>query len=97
MFNTYRKSAKAQNLLRDPRAAVVILDNWQVSPATALTAAGLMEEIAPADFTSGAPQTGEVKLHRAPDSVVERAAQRLASGKRMYFRLRANLERLEQD
>lgn len=73
-FNTYRKSAKAQNFRRDPRAAVVILQDWQAPPHTRRIAAGVLEEMEP-PVTSAEVQDAA-------------ARRRGRMEKRMYLRLR---------
>jgi hypothetical protein len=87
VFNTYRKSAKAQNLLRDPRAAVLQMDDWAASPATAELVAGVVEEIEPPAAAGAGPGDGQAQ--HVPSSVSQRVAQRVTMGKRMHFRLRA--------
>lgn len=79
-FNTYRKSAKAQNFRRNPRAAVAVLQDWQTPPHTRQIVTGVLEEIEP-PVTSGPGQAGgEVQ-----DAIVRRRGN---MEKRMYFRLR---------
>lgn len=84
-FNTYRKSVKAQNFLRDPRAAVLLLDDWQVPPSTAQVVTGVMEEIDPIVRAEAPAEGGPGAV---PQSVADRVQRRVAAGKRMYFRLR---------
>jgi hypothetical protein len=83
-FNTYRKSAKARNLLRDPRAAVILLDNWSVSPSTAQFLSGVMEETATFEFAP--PLFAETDS--VPLDIVARVNSRAAEGKRICLRLK---------
>ncbi len=87
LFNSYRKSAKSRNFLRDPRAAAVLLDDWQAPPAAARVVTGDLEQI---DGGADAPRAGEGhgEAHAAPDYVVERVQRRVETGKRVFFRLR---------
>jgi hypothetical protein len=88
VFNTYRKSAKARNFQHDPRAAVVLLPDWQAAPCEAQVLTGVLEETDPI----GAGQaddggTGE-GVAGVPQTVSARAQRRVDDGKRMYVRLR---------
>jgi hypothetical protein len=85
-FNTYRKSAKTKNLVRDPRAAVVLLDNWSVSPSTARCVTGVMEETAP--IAPAAPPPDRAETGSVPTGVVSRVNNRVAEGKRIYLLLK---------
>ena len=85
-FNTYRKSAKTKNLLRDPRAAVVLLEDWSVSPSTARCLIGVMEETAP--IASAAPAPDQAESGSVPAAVVSRVNDRVAEGKRIYLLLK---------
>ena len=83
-FNTYRKSAKARNFLRDPRAAAMLLNDWQAPPSTAQMVTGIMEEVdLPAPDIPA--ERGALDV---PETVSDRAQRRVAEGKRMVFRLR---------
>jgi len=90
-FNTYRTSAKAQNFLREPRAAAVVLDDWTTPPAEAKTLAGVMHEVEPPVAPGSEAAGGEVAASgpaTVPASVTERVQRRVSTNKRMYFRLR---------
>jgi hypothetical protein len=85
-FNTYRKSAKTRNLLRDPRAAVVLLDNWSVAPSSARYVIGVMEETAP--IASTAPARERAETGSVPAGLVNRVNERVAEGKRIFLLLK---------
>jgi hypothetical protein len=87
VFNTYRKSAKARNFLRDSRAAVVLLENWHTPPSRAQVLTGVLEEIDAIDLPPFATGVDAAELRGVPQRVAQRAQQRLAAGKRVYFRL----------
>jgi Pyridoxamine 5'-phosphate oxidase len=82
-FNTYRKSAKARNLARDPRLACVVtspeLDAW-------VTVKGRAEEVAaeelPASMLGGGGAEGIIT-----HADLARVRERVASGKRVYLRV----------
>jgi hypothetical protein len=82
-FNTYRKSAKARNFLRDPRAAVVLLDDWTVPPSAAVVIAGALE---PTDGPMPSPEG----LSGVDLANLAHARKGLIEGKRMYFRLKSD-------
>lgn len=84
VFNAYRKSAKARNFLREPRASLVLLPDWRTPPSKAQMLTGSMEEIASPRPMAAA----EGESLPVPDGVAGRAQQRMAEGKRMFFRLR---------
>ena len=79
-FNTYRKSAKAQNFRRDPRAAVALLQDWQAPPHTRRNVTGFLEEMDPP--ATNAPGESSVEVQDAT------ARRRGNMEKRMYLRLR---------
>ena len=87
-FNSYRKSVKVRNFLRDPRAAAVLLENWVASPLTADIRSGRMEETPAPEAPD--PDAGAVasSLRQVPDSVKQRVQRRVDAGKRIYFHLR---------
>lgn len=87
-FNTYRKSAKVRNFVRDPRAAVALLDNWESPPSEAQVITGLMEETDPLPRTDGGSASAEGAVSDVPQSVTSRVQRRVDEGKRIYLRLR---------
>ena len=87
-FNSYRKSVKVRNFLRDPRAAVVLLENWQVPPSAADIRKGVMIETSPPGQTGTAAEKVADEILAVPDSVRDRVQQRVDAGKRIYFRLK---------
>jgi hypothetical protein len=82
-FNTYRKSAKAQNFLRDPRVAVVLLDDWTDPPSAAVVMAGALEP-------TGGPMPSPEGLSAVDLANLAHARKGLIEGKRMVFRLRSD-------
>ena len=87
-FNTYRKSAKARNFERDPRAAVVLLDDWESPPSKALVVTGLMEETDSVTRGDAGSTSVEGAVTEVPQSVTTRVQRRVDEGKRIYLRLR---------
>jgi hypothetical protein len=87
-FNSYRKSVKIRNFLRDPRAAAVLFDGWQVAPSTADMRKGFMEETPPPETPDVREEAVADSLLTVPDSVKARVQRRVDTGKRIYFRLR---------
>src|ERR1700740_610318 len=81
-FNTYRKSAKTRNFQRDPRAAVVLLDNWQVAPSSAQLLTGSLQEVESTPAATPAPppaaEAGGIPISRG---AAERARKRVSEGK----------------
>jgi hypothetical protein len=88
VFNTYRKSAKARNFLREPRAAVVLLPDWEAPPGEARVLKGALQETRAPDAADAAETDAGEKLQSVPQSVSDRVQRRVGEGKRMYFRLR---------
>ncbi len=86
-FSAYRKSVKVRNFERDPRAAVILLDDWQAPPANAQLVTGVMEEIDSLTLTSPTSQSDSETL-AVPQGVADRAQARVSEGKRLYLRLR---------
>jgi putative heme iron utilization protein len=89
-FNTYRKSVKTRNFVRDPRAAVVLLDNWQTPPSEAQIVTGAMEEADPLPPSDAASASVEGVIADVPQSVAARAQRRVDEGKRIFLRLRTD-------
>ena len=87
-INTYRKSAKVQNALRDPRVSYVVTtkdDGWPFRAFEARGTARILDpdEIPDSFFSVGTAGDviGQVDL--------DRVRARLASGKRVYLRVEA--------
>src|SRR5215472_8052093 len=57
LFNTYRKSAKARNLERDPRAAVVVVDGYADPAPQAVAVEGEAKLDAPERFAAAVQST----------------------------------------
>jgi hypothetical protein len=88
-FNTYRKSTKIRNFQRDPRAAVVLLENWRVAPSTAqLLTGSLLEVESNRAATPAAPPPAEAGGIPVSRGAAERARKRVSEGKRVLLRLR---------
>jgi hypothetical protein len=81
-MTTYRKSAKARNVVRDARASCLVVDGYghpDVRGAL-LRGRGRLREgtmAVPADSASAAPKVS--------DGVTSRVAERMASGKRVFL------------
>ena len=87
-FNTYRKSTKVRNLIRDPRVACVVASADSEDPFTAVEVRGPAEVVE----TEGMPRSLAEEEPGDSEGVMleenrQRVRQRLASGKRVYVRL----------
>lgn len=92
VFNTYRKSAKARNVARDPRAGAVVLNGYGTPciEAVAIQGRGSVRAAAVAPV-----QTPSASAPRVTGSVAGRVAERMASGKRILLELEpTNLRRV---
>ncbi|MGE0384651.1 MAG: pyridoxamine 5'-phosphate oxidase family protein [Gammaproteobacteria bacterium] len=87
VFNMYAKSVKARNLLRDPRAAALLLADWSAPAGSARRLAGRALPTEAAEdvraFERPAPAAGL----QVPEGMAERVSGRREQGKRMLFRL----------
>ena len=84
VFNTYRKSAKARNVTRDPRLAALLIDGYELRDLDrvrgfALQGKGSIETTPPSvGRRAGGPQVSRAQA--------QRVQQRLAEGKRVFIR-----------
>ena len=90
-FNTYRKSIKVRNFLRDPRAAAALFENWTAAPATADIRKGTIVETDAPGRTDADTDAVAASLKDVPDSVKQRVQARVDAGKRIYFRLKSEI------
>lgn len=87
VFNTYRKSAKARNVTRDPRLAAVLIDGYEARElgqvrGFAIEGTGSIEATPPMVERRGdGPQVSDAQM--------KQVQQRLAEGKRVYIRTSA--------
>lgn len=90
-ISTYRKAAKARYLLADDRVCCVVPDPHR--PGRGVAVYGRAEPVDSAAFTSGMSSGDGGPMH-VPDEVRETVRDRLASSKRMVFRI--GVERLRE-
>ena len=86
VFNTYRKSAKARNVERDPRLAVVLLDGYDEAAGEGSSGFALEGEGEVCRVEAHSEQRGS-----GPDVAAaqrERVGERLREGKRIFIRTR---------
>jgi hypothetical protein len=88
-INAYRSSAKIRNLLRDPRAALVTLEDWQSAPSSATALSGSMELIESHPAAAPSASSPPEPAPEVPRSVRERVGNRIAQGKRVQLRFRS--------
>ncbi len=81
-YNTYRKSAKARNIARDPRTCSLVLSGWEGDALEALVYKGPAREIEAAAAAPAEAARAELPVE---NSVAKRAQERLASGKRVML------------
>ena len=86
VFNTYRKSAKARNVGRDPRLAVVLLDGYTPSSGAGGCGFALEGEGEICRVDGHAEQRGSGPEVAAGQR--ERVNERLREGKRIFIRTR---------
>jgi nitroimidazol reductase NimA-like FMN-containing flavoprotein (pyridoxamine 5'-phosphate oxidase superfamily) len=85
-FNTYRKSAKVTNMLRDPRVACVLASADLASPYQALECRGTAELLDASEVGANLISFGDTsEVMRQED--LERVRRNLTSGKRVYLRI----------
>jgi hypothetical protein len=82
VFNTYRKSAKARNIERDPRAAVVVVNGYGAPRVEAVGVRGRGSIRTAAAMPAAAPTSA---APRVSGSVAGRVTERMASGKRILI------------
>jgi hypothetical protein len=84
VYNTYRKSAKARNVERDPRTCSLLFADYDEAPQRALLYKGRARALDPASFDS----SGQEAARSAPSvgsSIPDRANARLEEGKRVLL------------
>ena len=81
-MSTYRKSAKARNVERDPRAACLIVNGYGSADVRAVLVRGraALRRAEAAAFPAAGHETPAVSA-----SVAGRVAERMASGKRVFL------------
>ena len=86
-MTTYRKSAKARNVARDPRAACLVVNGYghdDVRGALVRGRGSLREG------TMAVPARSATAAPKVSDSVSARVADRMASGKRIFLDVEPN-------
>ena len=84
VFNTYRKSAKARNVERDPRVAVAYLDGYAPEEPRGYLVEGRGEVRRAEDLPPPSGRAGP----RSSEGVARRAQDRVRSGKRILIDVR---------
>jgi hypothetical protein len=81
-MTTYRKSAKARNVERDPRAGVLMVNGYAKDDVRGVLVRGrgVLRQAA-----MDAPPTSGSDVPKVSDSVTARVADRMASGKRIFL------------
>ena len=81
-MSTYRKSAKARNVERDPRAACLVVNGYGTADVRAVLVRGTaaLRRAEAAAFPTAGRETPAVSA-----SVAGRVAERMASGKRVFL------------
>jgi nitroimidazol reductase NimA-like FMN-containing flavoprotein (pyridoxamine 5'-phosphate oxidase superfamily) len=85
-FNTYRKSAKVTNVLRDPRVACVLASADSASPYQAVEGRGTAELLDASEVGANLISFGDTSEVMGQEDL-ERVRRNLASGKRVYLRI----------
>jgi hypothetical protein len=81
-MTTYRKSAKAQNVLRDDRAACLVVNGYGKDDVRAVLVRG-RGRIRQAAFTP--PPTADRVEPKVSEGIAGKVADRMASGKRIFL------------
>jgi hypothetical protein len=81
-MTTYRKSAKAQNVERDPRASCLVVNGYGKDDVRGALVRG-RGSLRAAPMTSAPASTSEAP--KVSSSVAGRVAERMASGKRIFL------------
>ena len=81
-MSTYRKSAKARNVERDPRAACLVVNGYGKDDVRGVLVRGRGSL---RQATMPAPATGTSEAPKVSGSVAARVADRMASGKRVFL------------
>jgi len=85
VFNTYRKSAKARNLERDPRAAALLLENYGAEAVEELRGFVVHGRGATLEVQESVERSEQGP--KVSEGQKERVAERLATGKRILIHL----------
>ena len=81
-MSTYRKSAKARNVERDPRAACLVVNGYGKDDVRGVLVRGRGNL---RQATMAAPTAGTTEAPKVSGSVTARVADRMASGKRVFL------------
>ncbi len=88
-FNTYRRSAKMRNIERDPRVCAMVLSGQDELTPPAVVMRGKAEILEPGTTIPTVPAGGSGISRPAgvTDGIVTKVADRVASAKRVLFRV----------
>jgi hypothetical protein len=81
-MSTYRKSAKARNVVRDPRAACLVVNGYGKDDVRGVLVRGRGRL---RQATMPAPPAVASEAPKVPGGVAARVAERMASGKRVFL------------
>jgi hypothetical protein len=89
-FNTYRKSAKARNVQKDPRVCCLVVNGYDTSEgvqAVLVRGKGTFQEGSTQPQQQTPSGTGSPQMPRVGPGIQRTVAERLQSGKRLFLRV----------